>query len=288
MRTYSRMRGPVLGLGVLCLVVSLPEVARAQPGGLFPNAPIRRQRVPCDQEDPIYKTYKYKYWGYHPTCWRTFPEGWGCPSPEAPDRKKSFEKQKLGVREEEAPTPETGPERPGTTRPAQPEVPRRVDPFETEPDTGKPGAAPAAPRGRQNPPSRDPFELDKPDNAPPPAAGAPRAARSRPAPAESTGDDLELAAPADEVGRNAGTRTSRNDRDDAGDRQEGDGPMLALPNVDLPPVNDSGYFGIEPPPAASGAGPVASSASAPPAMSAPRRGFLSGLLSNLGLNWTRR
>ena len=61
MRTNSRRRGPGLGLAVLALVVSLPELARAQQGGLFPLAPIRRQRVPCDQQDPIYKTYKYQY-----------------------------------------------------------------------------------------------------------------------------------------------------------------------------------------------------------------------------------
>ena len=84
MRTNSRRRGRGLVLAVLTLVVSLPELAHAQQTGLFPLAPIRRQRVPCDQEDPIYKTYKHQYFGYHPTCWRLFPDGWGCPSTTSP------------------------------------------------------------------------------------------------------------------------------------------------------------------------------------------------------------
>jgi hypothetical protein len=287
------MRVTALGLGVMALVLSLPELARAQPGGLFPNAPIRRQRVPCDQEDPIYRTYKYKYYGYHPTCWRTFPEGWGCPSPEAPDRKKSFEKQKLGAKEEELPGALPGaeaPERPEGGRPGQPEVPRRVDPFETEPDTGKPGNAPAAPRGRQAPaipPGGDPFQLDKPETPPAAAPNPPRAARMRSSPSPTVGNEPELSAPADERNRNTGARTSRNERDDATDNQAGDGPLLALPNVNLPPVNDSAFFGIEPPPATANDAAAANSTNAP-AAAPPRRGFLSGLFNNLGLNWTRR
>ena len=46
--------------------------------------------MPCDREDPTYKIYKQQYFGYHPTNWRTFPAGWGCPSSEAPDRAKSL------------------------------------------------------------------------------------------------------------------------------------------------------------------------------------------------------
>ena len=103
MRTNSRRREQGLVLAVLTVLLSLPELAQAQQGGLFPLAPIRRQRVPCNQEDPIYKIYKHQYFGYHPTCWRPFPNGWGCPSPEAPDRAKSFEKQKLGAGEGEMP-----------------------------------------------------------------------------------------------------------------------------------------------------------------------------------------
>jgi hypothetical protein len=293
MRTNSRMRGPALGLAALALVVSVPELARAQQGGLFPLAPIRRQRVPCDQEDPIYKTYKYKYFGYHPTCWRPFPEGWGCPSPEAPDRAKSFEKQKLGAREDEIPGALPGaeaPERPETTRPGLPDVPARgVDPFETQPDAGKPGNAPAAPRGRQAPvpPSGDPFQLDKPDNPPAAAPNPPRAARVRPGTAPALSNAPELSAPADDRGRISESRTSRNDANVAADGPADDGPLLALPNVNLRAVNDSAPFGIEPPPATGNNAATASSTNSP-GSSPPRRGFLSGLFSNLGLNWTRR
>ena len=100
MRTKSRSRGRGLVLAVLTLIVSMPELARAQQSGLFPLAPIKRQRVPCDQEDPVYKIYKEKYFGYHPTCWRPFPTGWGCPSPEKPDVEKSFRERKLGTIED--------------------------------------------------------------------------------------------------------------------------------------------------------------------------------------------
>jgi hypothetical protein len=296
MRTNSRMRGPALGLAALALIITLPERARAQQGGLFPNAPIRRQRVPCDQEDPVYKTYKYKYYGYHPTCWRPFPEGWGCPSPEAPDKKKSFEKQPLVPREGEQPGampgPET-PEQPETTRPALPAVPRRgVDPFETQPEAGAPGAAPTAPRDRRPPipPARDPFQLDKPDNPPAAAPNPPRAARTRPGTAPALSNGPELSAPAEErsTSTSTGTRTSQTDENDSADAHEEGGPMLALPNVDLPPVNDSGTFGIEPPPAAGRNVAAAGSTNPSPGSSPPRRSFLSGLFSNLGLNWTRR
>jgi hypothetical protein len=255
MRTNSRMRGPALGLAVLALVVSLPELARAQQSGLFPLQPIRRQRVPCDQEDPIYKKVKYQYFGYHATCWRPFPDGWGCPSPEAPDRAKSFAKQALGARVDEMTGPLPGPdttEQPDTTRPTLPAVPSRgADPF-APPDAGKPGNAPAAPRGGQVPlplPSGDPFQLDKPDNPPAAAPNPPRASRMRPATPPALSNGPELSAPAEERGRIPGSRTSRNDAEEAADGRPEDGPLLALPNVNLPPVHDSAYFGVEPPPA---------------------------------------
>src|SRR5262249_47506265 len=96
MCTNWRSGGRALGMGMLTLVVSLAERAQAQQTGLFPLAPIRRERVPCANEDPIYKLYKQQYFGYHYTCWRPFPAGWGCPSKEAPDREKSFREQPLG------------------------------------------------------------------------------------------------------------------------------------------------------------------------------------------------
>src|SRR5262249_28822530 len=96
MRTNLRRGRRALVLAGLTGLVSLADRAQAQQTGLFPLAPIRRQRVPCDQEDPVYKLYKQQYFGYHPTCWRRFPGGWGCPSPEAPNREQSFREIKPG------------------------------------------------------------------------------------------------------------------------------------------------------------------------------------------------
>src|SRR5262249_4029368 len=90
MRTNARRGAHALTMVVLTAAVSLSGRVEAQQTGLFPLAPIRRQRVPCDQEDPTYKIYKHQYFGYHPTCWRTFPAGWGCPSAEAPNKEQSF------------------------------------------------------------------------------------------------------------------------------------------------------------------------------------------------------
>jgi hypothetical protein len=286
MRTNSRSRGRGLVLAVLTLVVGLPEVARAQQSGLFPLAPIHRQRIPCDQEDPIYKTYKHQYYGYHPQCWRTFPKGWGCPSPEAPDKEKSFRETPLVTGEpSEGPLPpeteEPMPGQPGGTRPTLPPLPGGArSPFDEPTDLEKPGTPPGAPPGRPTPrptPPGDPFELDKPDNpATPRRPAAPGAASNGP----------ELSAPAEEAGPIQGARSTRNELFPVPEAEEEEGPMLALPNVNLPPVDDPGVpFGTRPPaPSAS----AASNATAAAGSGAPRRGFLSGLFNNLGISWTRR
>jgi hypothetical protein len=284
MRTNSRSRGCGLVLAVLTLVSSLPELARAQQTGLFPNMNVRRQRVPCDQEDPIYKVYKHQYYGYHPTCWRTFPSGWGCPSREAPNREQSFKEIPLQAGErlpslDQPGTDEMTPP-PGTTRPGMPALPGGGrSPFEEEP-----GAPPGAPRGGQNPrqpPQRDPFELDKPDAPAAPAPGQPR-----PPGAGAATNGPELSAPAATPPATQGARTSRNESTDEAVARDDDGPLLALPSVNLAPVDDPGVpFGTQPPPPAA---PTASSTTATTAATTPRRGFLSGLFSNLGANWARR
>ncbi len=79
MRTNARRGSHALTMVVLTAAVSLSGRVEAQQTGLFPLAPIRRQRVPCDREDPTYKIYKQQYFGYHPTCWRTFPRRLGMP-----------------------------------------------------------------------------------------------------------------------------------------------------------------------------------------------------------------
>src|SRR5690348_7869195 len=52
MRTHSRRWGHALAMVVLTVAVGFGGHVQAQQTGLFPLAPIRRQRVPCDQEDP--------------------------------------------------------------------------------------------------------------------------------------------------------------------------------------------------------------------------------------------
>src|SRR4051794_33602426 len=73
----SRSRATALLFLTICL--GAPSLASAQ---LLPNLPIRRQRPPCEMENPQYKMIRQEYWGHYPTCWRRFPPGWGCPSPE--------------------------------------------------------------------------------------------------------------------------------------------------------------------------------------------------------------
>jgi hypothetical protein len=62
----------------LTLVVGLPALAQAQ---LFPNLYVQRKRADCANEPPFYGHVRRDYFGYYPTCWRKFPEGWGCPCP---------------------------------------------------------------------------------------------------------------------------------------------------------------------------------------------------------------
>lgn len=143
MRTIFRRRGQGLVLAALALIVGLPERAQAQQTGLFPLAPIRRQRVPCDQQDPTYKIHKYQYFGYHPTCWQPFPAGWGCPSPEAPNKAEAFRKQPFdagtGLNEPGPGNMGPMPGEPDLTRPEVPPIPGgRPSPFETQPGAGGP------------------------------------------------------------------------------------------------------------------------------------------------------
>jgi hypothetical protein len=280
-------------LAVLALIASVPELARAQQAGLFPLQPIKRQRVPCDQEDPVYKVYKQKYFGYHPTCWQPFPTGWGCPSPERPDVAKSFRERKLGADMPEMIGTEEEPQGqpPGAiTRPPMPAVPGRDrSPFDTPEANGdKPvGPADPVPGPRERPKPVSPFELDKPDQPPAGTTDAPRADRTRPSTQPNDEGGPALSAP-DQPIRLGGARPSRYSPEEEANAREDDGTPLSLPNVTLPPiaVNDT-PFGTTPAQAGSMT-PDAAPGSTSPAASAPRRGFLSGLFNNLGWNWTRR
>jgi hypothetical protein len=287
------------------LIVGVTERVHAQQTGLFPLAPIRRQRVPCDQQDPTYKIHKYQYFGYFPTCWRRFPEGWGCPSPEAPDKAEAFRKQKFDAGIEfNQPGRETGPgmeTQPELNRPAVPRLPGgapspfQTSPFQTSPfnldqRTPAPGAAPGAtprtapnvPRGTDTPVPPN-FDLERKDPVPPAGGNPPRAGQN------SSAAPPELFAPTADADQ---TRENRNNSASF-DREinpDEDGPVLALPNIiTVPPVDDSPMsVGAQEPQTATAIADAGSNPVAAANSSAPRRGFLSGLLNNLGLNWTRR
>jgi hypothetical protein len=287
MRTNWRIRGRALGLMVLALVVSLSQRVQAQQSGLFPLAPIRRERVPCANEDPVYKLYKQQYFGYHPTFWRPFPKGWGVPSPEAPNKEKSFEEQPLGNppplgEGEQGPGPEPGPAPlPGGAPPARPELPRDTrSPFEM--DNVPPGAG-TAPRGNppQQPPAprtRSPFDDQ---GAALPSRRAPRIGSAGPARVD---DAPDLAPPAARPDQDSAAHTSGTGSDDALARGN-DGELLPIDDIEVSrSANASTLFDSDPL-------QPAGTASPPTATTRPttqRRGLISSLFGGLGMNWFRR
>lgn len=189
------LRGTLgMALTVVMTVSALSEWAAAQQTGLFPLAPIRRQRVPCSQEDPVYRLYKEQYFGYHPTMWRKFPAGWGAPSPEAPNAAASYAAIPLQPPEDFdeglGDTGEFGEEpgmggQPAGPRPELPAPPAEDrSPFELEPPNGPGGAAPnlnepPIPRGPAAPEGDDsPFDQFNPRaSAPRGVGGEPSASR---------------------------------------------------------------------------------------------------------------
>lgn len=220
MLTVTRSR---LSFGALAVVLGLPALAQAQSASLFPNREIRRERVPCCQEDPVYGIYRRQYYGYFPTCWRRFPPGWGCPSPEAPNSYAAMEeiRREIERRAAEAgqaePDPGMEPTDPGTT-PELPPGERTIplpgegpSPFDVPPRAGEAAPPPAnlpppgGPRAEldltplgegEGPPPMEPPGGLRPSarrTAPagtllPPPAGLPSALpHSAPAPAEGVG-----------------------------------------------------------------------------------------------------
>jgi len=124
---------------VLTLVLGAPALVQAQTQ-LFPLAPIQRQRVPCPMEDPVYGRHRHEYFGYFPTCWRTFPPGWGCPSPEAPNQALEFQRRPRDKPPESLPeVDERGPVPMPEERPRIPTEPR--SPFEIDNAPTPPGRA---------------------------------------------------------------------------------------------------------------------------------------------------
>jgi len=271
---------------VIAVSASLPQMAWAQQSGLLPLHPIKRHRVPCPQEDPIYKINKYQYFGYNPTCWHRFPDGWGCPSADAPNREKSFAEVPLGSREEgdlEQPPEEPGMENPqARPRPALPAVPGgERSPFETPP-AAPGGTPPATPTPRRPAPTPDPFESPDLGGGAAPRNNAPKPPATTNPPGANAPD---LSAPSDQPGRNPAPRASRDGEDGPNLAADGDGPLLALPNINLPPMADAGSV-YEPPPAQMANSSTASAGGT--STMPPRRGLISGFFSNLGLNWIRR
>jgi hypothetical protein len=271
MISWRRKHGLVLG--VLTLLVGLPGLAEAQVSGLFPLHPIKRQRVPCPEEDPVYRVYRSQYFGYHPTVWRRFPDGWGFHSPEAANPAKEF--KDLPVVAPQPPPPEEGDEREMEAPPErrQPRIPN--PPAENE---------------------RSPFEMDRPNQAAPRAgepgrrAPTPRATQ----PARPTEPPIpDLAPPGDAGNAPPVPRASRNE--DQTDRAAlpGGGPLLAMPDASLPAVEEAAPAGVSGSRVMTETGDNGilggDAATAPMAAPAPaRRGRLSSLFSGLGLNWLRR
>lgn len=289
MRTNARRGAHALTLVVLTAAVSLSGRVEAQQTGLFPLAPIRRQRVPCDQEDPTYKIYKHQYFGYHPTCWRTFPPGWGCPSEQAPNWEKSQKEYPVGGNREELGAP-PGPEEdmgPGPMRraaPAVPELPPERSPFDDlqnpRPEPLPRGNAPGATQPRPSP-------FDEP--GPRGASMTPSRNRTQARSASATADENapELSAPARQPAQGSASRSGGSDADDLADG-DNSAPMLGLADSDI--VRSDTSAADDPPadtaPAASSASASAAAAPAPAAQ--PRRRLFGNLFSSLGSNWTRR
>jgi hypothetical protein len=164
MRTILPRRGRRLGVLVWAIVLGAPALAQAQ---LFPNLPIRRERPDCANENPQYKMIRQEYWGYYPTCWRRFPAGWGCPSPDAPNweqAKRDIPLDKLPDAEDlddDSTPPSNGTDpaqppaegAPGVRPPVLPELPsdddspftRPVTPPAVIPDSPPAGGPPADP-----------------------------------------------------------------------------------------------------------------------------------------------
>lgn len=140
----------LLAIGLLYV---LPTMAEAQ---LFPNRTIRRQREACAAEPPFYGQVRRDYFGYFPTCWSRFPQGWACPcpNPELPNAAKSFQDLPLSV------PPEAGVDEPGLGN-------EREGAMPGEPPVPDPNLPPVPDR------DRSPFDLPMEPEAPTPPRATP-------------------------------------------------------------------------------------------------------------------
>ncbi len=186
-----RRAGASTGLA-LALIVGLPSLADAQ---LFPNMWIQRKRNECANEPPFYGHVRRDFYGYYPTCWRTFPEGWACPcpNPEAPNAAQSFidrPRDKPEKYDDLDPLDDAGGRRDGVAPPpgprgeALPGVPNGGrSPFEMDNNNPRP-VVPPSPDDElfRDPPARNPRGggiIPRPSGAPRDSSG----------PAPATGAD---------------------------------------------------------------------------------------------------
>lgn len=248
----------------LALVLGLPMLAEAQ---LFPNATIKRQRVSCLNEDPVYRMYRQQYYGYFPTCWRRFPDGWGCPSREssAAEVAKAMQEIQKSVKELSEATQTEEP--PATTD--EGEMPAPLDDRKV-PDLPAPGespfenpARPAAPK-----PLDDGGEAPA---APAPAAENRQAARSdaavraparRPGGVSSTVSEIEDLVPPSDVPPIESTP--------AGETEARTSP--SLPSAAVPPLGAAAGTPVTVPGPSSAVAPVQAPA---------RRTLIGGLFDNI-------
>jgi hypothetical protein len=301
MLTKPIHRDPVRILAVLGALASFCGVAHAQQSGLFPLHPIRRERTPCANEDPIYKLYRNQYYGYFPTQWRRFPDGWSLPSSEGPNTKEALRTSPIeapkgfageGEGEDmQAPVPPGG--RPPIPNPPQDER----SPFEMD-RPGDAGAAPGGaaprrrnlpPRGNTSPPATEPSPFDTPETNPPRVTPSPDAAPPPTAPIPPGVAAPDLTPPASTPPQPP--RTSWNRRRPS--RGSDPGPLLSMTDATLPPVEESSSWAdaVE---GTVGAARVSNAADVVPVLApaavqqTPSRGPISSFFAGLGLNWLRR
>lgn len=156
-----RRRMTLAVLACLAIMGAFPTISWAQ---LLPNLPLQKhKKTPCANESSAIQMYRREYFGYQPTCWRKFPTGWGCPSPEAPNAAAEFAQRKR-----EKPVPSAGPD----------DLPAGTDDLPSMPGDGTaPGmderpnsSLPPIPGG-----GGSPFDLNtNPSNPRPPAGNSPR------------------------------------------------------------------------------------------------------------------
>ena len=209
MRTNSRSRGQGLVLAVLTVVVSLPELAQAQQGGLFPLAPITQAAGPVRPGRPDLQDLQESVFRLSSHVLATIPGRLGLSEPRGAGQGEVVQgicrsrPTKIKARRRN-PTPRKECDaQPGPTRPGLPALPRGRSPFEIDRPDAPPGTLRA--QARRNPivpQPTDPFELDKPDPATRQAPARPGAGQNRPA-APGASNGPELSAPSERTGQSS-------------------------------------------------------------------------------------